>query len=391
MNRFAEIDNFLRYFAKLYQQNPKLEINDNTIYYALKKYNIMDKNIDPVNNFSFWIDEFRDSKNLMVFHDSRQARFLQFRSTKKMKSSRCFKLYLSYSADNIYDSVTNIFKFIDKNQITSLSKVADYIRSDDVVLRLGDYSEALSVINYVNSDPKLSNDANLPNPFIYRCGKVGVAYDDLLSYNDVVSVVISNYFNIKRSNNDLENVSLSNFYNFVKQFYQNNIQNAVLVNDFVNSNTFHILKGRHIDNAKALINMEQVLKTLLLSLNPQTTVNDIFNNIVQFQDDNNYYTRLNYYNNVLRNDFSRGNVQVNIKTIFDEYINFAINNYGYEITVRRIKLYIEGNRNVITRQNNFRYLFGQYIGVDEINIITNNDIGKYISTNFQNSIKPKVL
>ena len=130
---------------------------------------------------------------------------------------------------------------------------------------------------------------------------------------------------------------------------------------------------------------------MLLSLNPQTTVNDIFNNIVQFQDDNNYYTRLNYYNNVLRNDFSRGNIQVNIKTIFDEYINFAINNYGYEITVRRIKLYIEGNRNVITRQNNFRYLFGQYIGVDEINMITNNDIGKYISTNFQNSIKPKVL
>ena len=76
-----------------------------------------------------------------------------------------------------------IFDFIERNNMKTGSKVADTIRSDEIVLRMESTDDAEKLIQFINNNPYLKENSRPTNPFLNRAGVVGVGYDDLLSYN----------------------------------------------------------------------------------------------------------------------------------------------------------------------------------------------------------------
>lgn len=391
MNRFEEIDNFLRYFSSLYQQNPSFEIKSDTIYYSLETYGMTEDEINNgniINNFAKWEKDFKKTQRLVVYHDPRQIRFLQFSSNYKKDDNRYFKLYLNYSKDNIYESVNKVFSFVDKNRMESASKVADCVRADDVVLRLREPLEVAAVIDYVNRDSQLCNNARPTNPFVYRQGKVGIAYDDNLSYNSVISNMIAEYLNNRRLDNRLSEVSYGDFSNYINLFYHDNFKTAIGTNSFAKSQLFHKLKGRHNSSASAILNLEQIIKTLTLSLNPNTNYNDMVNHIMSCQNKKNYDDMLNYYIDVLKNPYlGNSSVQVDsnvndnldkAKRIIDNYILYISQEKDFDYTREVFKHIRQGEYNYITRTHDFRQLFSQNITTDMIDKIIGEDMNLYV-------------
>ena len=103
-SREIEINEFLKYFARLYEQNPNLPIESDTIYSHLANYGLTQEEINDKDirfNFDKWIEFFRNKSNINVFHTDRQNRFLHFRNAKNL-SAKCVKLYVSLPKDKIF-------------------------------------------------------------------------------------------------------------------------------------------------------------------------------------------------------------------------------------------------------------------------------------------------
>ena len=184
-----------------------MEINRDTIYSHLALYGLTEedvKNREIDYNFQSWINNFQNDPNLAVYYTERQPGFLQFQN-KKSLGDKHVKLYLSYPADKINYCVNKIFKYVADQDMPTCSKVSKKLRSDSVVLRMANFDDAAKVINYINSDYELTSCAKETNPFSIKHGVVGVAYDDMLSYNTTLSFVMEEYFNYCRRNNVLTN------------------------------------------------------------------------------------------------------------------------------------------------------------------------------------------
>ena len=242
MDRFAAIETFLRYFASLYQMNPSLEITYDTFYDELSNYGLTDEEINNKrihginanikgNYFDNWIDNFKDDPNLDVYYTLDQSRFLQFQNFES-NNAECYKLYLSFPEDKMYTCVNAIFQFIANNNIKTFSKVADCLRSDSVVLRIVSKEDTKKVIDFINNNTDISSACKPVNPFLMTSGCVGMAYDRWLSYNSILSFMLSNYFTQKRNAGTLADVSLNNFIDYLKQVYQVVFSNSIALNNF---------------------------------------------------------------------------------------------------------------------------------------------------------------
>lgn len=402
MDRFQEIENFLQYYAEVYSQNPDLEITKDTIYHALMIYGLRSdeiENPDISNYFDGWINSFRDAKNLSVYHDVRQNRFLQFRNDKGTYNSKYVKLYLNFSKEDIYDAANQIFKFIDKNNIRCASKTADRVRSDSLVLRIGSQEEAEQVIAFVNKNYSLSSKARFTNPFSYRIWNMAMAYDDALSYNTIVSEIISSYLNQYRTMGKLQDVSYDDFKTFVRGTYSNKFRTIEGIRKTTGTSEFQRHMMRFKNREELLLNLDQIYQVLIKSLDAHTTGKDMLGCITGFFDEDNNKEMLSYYQDVLNNPYANysksvSNTQgqenlavVNKKDLFDRYIQHALGKYtSWEETYLRIADYMNGNRNIITRDNNFRQLFSSNINANDIVNITGNDVRGYVHL-FATSVK----
>lgn len=379
-DRFEEIDNFLKYFAKIYEQNPDVEIRKDTFYHELCGYDYNDSpdQYEKIGYyFDQWKDRFRESKSLDVFHSPAQKRFLQFHS-KERGLGKEYKLYLSFSKDNIFESVNKVFDFIDENNIVNFSKVADMIRSDDVVLRIQNKDDVDKVINFINNDEELVKNAKKTNPFLLRNGVVGYAYDNYLSYNDTVCNMIKMYFDNVRKNSSFDNVSFENFRNFVNNAYHNTFVSCNDVNAFINQDFFQKRDETFYSDVDKFINYKEVIQMLNYSLENNTNMNNYYNFVESNRSKKEYNRLYDKYDKVLSGD----NLEENdyVKDILDNYIALAINKYGSRNTSLRIKGYISGDPNVITREGNFRKLFTNFVCSDDILRITDSDIDSYVKS-----------
>lgn len=404
MNRFQEIEQFLQQFGKVYSQNPDLEINKDTIYDALRNYGLsQQEQVNPhiSHNFNKWIENFRHSKHLNVYHDPRQKKFLQFRNVKDKEDGKYVKLYLNFSKEDIYDAATRIFEYINKKNIQCVSKVADKIRSDAIVLRFGNVKEANDVINFVKNDHVLKKKNSRPtNPFLYRDGNFGVAYDDLLSYNTMISKIIEDYFIQCRALNRLDKVSYLDFTQFVNQKYKENFKSVDGIKKYSYDGNLELHKENNKGRKKeeVFLNHERIYKIFVMSLNQNTTTLSIMNEIEQFQNPKNDMEMMEYYGAVLKNYISSdskqkqnqnekktNNLNVNKKTIVDLFIQYAIGKYGPILTRDYLMSYSAGNKAAITRDHDFRNLFDKYIDPSDITKIMYGDINGYVSTYAQAS------
>lgn len=104
------------------------------------------------------------------------------------------KIYLSFSKEDVFECVNMIFDYIDQNELSTLSKVADVRRSDEVVLRMSNVEDAKKLLEFINNNEYLSTRAKPVNPFLIKSGVAGLANDRLLSYNETLSFIIAEYF-----------------------------------------------------------------------------------------------------------------------------------------------------------------------------------------------------
>ena len=288
MNRLDEIERFLEKFKELYKANPDFPILEDTFYSALATYGltseeIRDKNISSQNPevlkmFKLWEASFKNSPNLDVYHTDRQPRFLQFRNC---NVSECYKLYLSFPQNRMYSAVKDIFEYIANNNIQNTSKVADSLRSDAVVLRIVNKSDAIKVINYINNNKELYLYAKKTNPFIPRHGAVGYAYDNMLSYNSVVCHYLEKYFKYKREVNSLDSVSLNDFKGYLSEIY-NNFHRYNFKNDIYIMREVKRLAMHDISIDDTLKNIKEVMELMIDNLENRS-IQDYLSKVEEFQ------------------------------------------------------------------------------------------------------------
>lgn len=388
MNRYQNMEEFLKFFASVYNENPDLEIDKNTIYSNLAIYGLTQEDINDRyigDNFENWIDNFQNDPNLSVYYTQIQPGFLQFQN-KKSLGDKHVKLYLSYPKDKINHCVNKIFEYISKEDMPTCSKVSRSIRSDSVVLRMDNFNDAAKVINYINRDYELSNYTKETNPFSIKHGAVGIAYDDMLSYNMTLSYVMEEYFNYCRSNNILSLVSVEHFRQYANEYRDNYFKSEDGIYEFSQKDIVVEYQKRFNSIGDELLNYEQVLELICTSLNADANIYD-YDNFYRIVKDKRFSDKkVDYYNNVINSKVMQQR-KVDEIQIINSYIELAINKYGSDNVHLYLEDYIRGNVNAITRENDFRDLFKQYIPSSKLISLTgniNDYVNNYIQTKQQN-------
>lgn len=384
MNREMEMDSFLKYFAKIYIENPRFNVSHNTIYSNLALYGLTQEEISNrsiVQNFDHWVNRFRNDPHLNVYHNLQQPAFLQFhgRTPSNIKS---VKLYLSYPRDKIYECVNRIFDFISANKISSLSKVANKLRSDSVVLRIYPLEDAMKVVDFINNDPLLNGTAKSTNPFSMKIGKVGVAYDDRLSYNSLLATILEQYYIECRNSNRLQAVSLKDFELFAITYYRNVFVNKTKFNDFLALPSIAEHLHRFADYDDAIRNYEQVFRLITMSLDGNMNINQFgqfFNSALINDPQHKHEIQQQKRTDIQDDSYAR--------ELLHQYIDVAIRKYGPDKVHLYLSSYAEGQMSAITRENNFRNNFATYLPPKLLLKLTSSKISKYVELYIKNKVK----
>ena len=387
-----QMDEFIRYYASLYSQNPNLPITSDTTYDALRNYGLTANEInnssieDQINTLE---NNFSKSKHLYVYVDTRQPGFLQFRHWVK-DDMKCIKLYMSVPKEYVGYASQRIFDFIDKNRMASASKVAKKVRSDVIVLRLASDHDAKKVLNFINKDKALTSIARDTNPFSLKEGVVGIGYDEMLSYNSVVSEYMSDYFNELRGKQCLQNASISDFSNYLSQCHQDIFVNCSKLIDFTRKKSFQSSLKR-FDNSvgHAIVNYEQVTRLLNAVCKGQIDLKSYFGFYNNCDDKKKQKKLIDQYDDIYKmkaqehqqNQVVDREILSSSKQVLDEYILYAFKKYGsINNVIERIRRFLTGETLVITRDCNFR---NKFINIKQniFPIIGNiNNIDNYVSS-----------
>lgn len=375
-SRIVQMEEFLKYHAKLYKQNPGLEIKRETIYNDLMNYELQKDEVGQslAKYFDDWQYRFSGRK-LDVFYSFQQPRFLQFHHNAYEKKDHV-KIYLSFSKEDVFECVNMIFDYIDQNEFSTLSKVADVRRSDEVVLRMSNVEDAKKLLEFINNNEYLSTRAKPVNPFLIKSGVAGLANDRLLSYNDTLSFIIAEYF---KKVEDYDKVSLLDFRRFVVNYYNNVFASGSEYENFCNSSIFLEYSDSYSRISDRMANFYQVFRTLIMSLDSKTKLEDFFNHVSMCQDNNRFYKLSEYFSNMQDKSLNKSNESIDKEALLKEYIAYASKKYGANNVPTYILSYVNGNANAITRDNNYRDLFVENLTANDILKITNNDIKGYVS------------
>lgn len=387
MNKI-EMDKFISDMAKIYIQNPYLEINSDTIYSELMRYGISDdelKNNSLLNEFNN-LQRHYNQGNVKAFVHPGQAKFLQLWNVKgDIDPENFIKIYLSFPKENMEECVQIIFDYIDKNNISSHSKLSNIIRSDSVVLRLESQNDAASVINFINNNAYLRSKAKPTNPFVGKHGICGFAYDELMSYNRVVSDLLSEYLNDLKGKNMLTSASTNDFYNFVNVAYQNKFVNMTKLQEFIEQENYDDANTRFRSVGHQINNRRKIEEMLLYKLSGRLDVNQYFGLYNHFKDSSVCLQEENIYNNayikIQARKYEQQQKVLNIKTgILNNYIEYELSQNQEERLYLQLNAFInEGKYTFITRTNGLRDAFkNSNMTGNDIMMITNNNIREYI-------------
>ncbi len=365
MSRKKEINDLLKYLKKEYKKQ-KIEITEESIYDTLQNYRFSAEEIKMTadNLFPLWIERFKNKPNIECFHTMNQGRFLQFRKDHTFES-KCIKLYVSLDPNAYFEGVNIIFDFIEKNNMKTASKVADKIRSDEIVIRLESTADAEKVIEFINSNPYLVANARPTNPFLNREGIVGIGYDDLISYNETIAYFVSDYLN------NTKRPSYDSFIKYMNDKYVNLFQNQIELDTLIQSKKYQRNLAR-IQSDYYMINNPE----LYIYNNYRIVFQAILNNIC---DEN--YKKM--YDCLEESKFIYAKTtSVDKYQLFDNYIRYAFEKYNHNIDVvcEYLYRYSQGDENSITRDNGYRDLFIYNITPYKVMIFTNNDIYNYVSS-----------
>ena len=233
-SRKDEITDILNF---MYQMSNKRLLSHDDVYGVLCYYNLkpQDKLHDSQGNeilsglnnehfFPYWIKRFENKRNISTFVNPNWSYFCQFVNNISHSTERFIKLYIPVDAEHLYDGANILFDYLERNNISHLSKISKKVRVDNIIVRLNydDMATAMKIIEFVNSNPYLRQGLNKPNPFVPTINGIGIMREHGNSYNSDISNYIQAYINECRKRG-LRNVNADNFRNFLAACQKNNI------------------------------------------------------------------------------------------------------------------------------------------------------------------------
>lgn len=379
MNRLSEIERFFSFIKVLIKNNPGLVVDECFIYSLLVNYDVGDDIYDVKDFFNGWCNYFRCFPNINVYFSASQRRFLQFENT-NYYSAEFVKLYVTFNSQNLDECVKRIFIFLSANNIEHHSKVADCMRSDLVVLRIRKPGDVSKVIDFINRDSFLVNNARKTNPFLVREGIVGVAFDDKLSYNELLSFLLSQFIRTCISEN--KEINFLEFKEFVHAylnvgFHDNKFLTDFLQTDYAISNSRRIAEMYDNENCIGffLANVRSVLELISYSLEGKMDLKSV---LLMYEDSINDDTKR--FKELSFSNLVQGYSLPFFKKLFDDFIYYVYEKYGNtEKVMFAIDGFMQGNVKYITRDNGFRSKFSSCLDCQVINEITGNNIHKYVT------------
>ena len=270
MNRKQEIDEILKYWAKIAKENPELNFNsqetDDLIYKYLIYKNVSheDKKVNlsvrPDNNtqstFEKWINNnYRD--NTDVFVSPQHQYFCQFVSTDNAarEAREHLKVYIPLDQKHIEIGANLIFNFLADNNISHQSKIGKRIRFDDIVVRLVNPDDLKKFLEFIRTTPYIQEGLIKPNAFAFQHNGIALACDGDESYNATVTSLIDLYISIKKQNNELDRVGYEDFYTTIANLYNS---------QFVDKNDNTLAKKLNFTHSEiAAKNYKQIISLIL--------------------------------------------------------------------------------------------------------------------------------
>lgn len=347
MDRMYEIEQFLNYFARIYLNNPDKRISSDSFYYELTLFGLtteerMKKRDSNVNYtirgefFDNWMRHFQRNPNLNVYWTPNQGRFLQFNNSKN-NDSECYKLYLSFPEDKMYECVKMVFEYIAANKMETFSKVADCIRSDSVILRMAKKEDAIRLMNYINNTPEISRHCKPTNPFLPRNGKVGIAYDRWMSFNSTLSFMLEKYFIEKRATATLDNVSASDFRQYVLRILNDIQSNKEALMSFMNEShvVSELSRLNWMSKAEIFSNIKDILDLITVGLDPNMRIEEYYRRIDTYMNPNHKRENCNKFDRVINSperviqniEYSDDDIQLATQ-IVNAYVVYALKKYS---------------------------------------------------------------
>lgn len=225
MNRMEARELFLKYLSDIYLQNSNLPFSHDIVYNELTRFSV-------VNNEEYIIDreslvgvqvklsnKYRNNTSVNISCDESFWKIYN----KANRSENVYlndmfnsiKLYIAVDAKDLYRISSLLFDYMIKENIVMYSKIASVMRSDVLVCRVKDASDAEKVINYISS---LGYSSIIkPNAFSYNVGNVNMVMDGRLSYNMVLSRLICEYLKEKKNSGELQTVSNNDLSMFIEE------------------------------------------------------------------------------------------------------------------------------------------------------------------------------
>ena len=218
MNNYELQQQFLDLVKKLALENPDKEINSKVVYSLLIRFNVPESeriDEDIKSNFSYWMDRYKNNRNIEVTDAYFNGRFLVFKNGHIDGNE--IKLYVPLDKEHLKQGADYIFDFISSSGIYHQSKVADIMRNDNVVIRVNSIQDANMVMQYIDNNSYIKDGLLKVNPFLPNNNGIGVTMDNNYSYNTVVSQIISNYYNYLKQLNRLDLFTVSSLNNYINE------------------------------------------------------------------------------------------------------------------------------------------------------------------------------
>lgn len=224
MTKIEERELFLKYLANIYLKNPNLSFSYDIVYNELTRFCIVDNEEYIINRDGLvgvqvkLSNKYRNNDNVNISCDDYFWKIYNKggKSENEYLNSMydSIKLYVAVEAKDLYRISSLLFDYMIKENIIMHCKIANIMRSDVLVCRLKDVSDAQKVSNYISS--LQYNSKIKPNAFSYNDGNVNMVMDGHLSYNLVLSRLICEYLKEKKNNNSMNNISNDDLYEFIE-------------------------------------------------------------------------------------------------------------------------------------------------------------------------------
>ena len=362
-----KINDFLKFWQQILIENRNMDLKKTNVTHIIYNYLIKlgvsdnDKYKNNQEFFSKWIDYFKNKKNINVFISPTWQYFCQFINGDVYKMNNYIKLYIPVDYNHLYRSGIEIFDFLEKNNISHLSKIGQEIRFDNIIVRLTNINDAKRLINFVNNNSYIQEGLIMPNPFSFNINNIAITSDGNISYNRIICAYIRLYLSYMKDNNLIQEINAISFITFIKNLYQSKINNITNNNELFTQFELH--------NNKELIDLKNITE-LIISSYKDYSLED-FNG---------------FYNKIISKEQTNYELEdeLEINKLLLKALEIMSNKEDKKTAIQRITRLLEtDNYNYITNEKNLRYQLLNIDFANKLKIILNKkkiNLISYINT-----------